>query len=244
MLMIHVFPCCMSLAYAQEEERSKTILRTGFTHYPPIQIYDWRTSTFTGSDVEFIEEIEKVADVEIKVDYVPWKRLLVEVEKGNYQIIFSVVPTEERLSWADATAPYYKVKIRLFLNKDFKRLHKIESLEDLERVKSRARVGILDSWIYSEKSQKINSSASLKNTVARDDNLLVQMEMGRIDFAILHEKSAKSHIRTLELKKITSLKDEFEDLEYVILISKKVDEKVRNELIQKINKLIKKNNPL
>ena len=96
------------------------ILRCVTTHYPPFTIYDEKTNTFTGLDIDYIKFIEKNLNLKINVIHLPWARIKKEVELGYYDCYFSLANYKERTQYLDFTSePLHSTKFGLFaLNED------------------------------------------------------------------------------------------------------------------------------
>ncbi len=98
---------------------SKT-LRCVTTHYPPFTIFDEKSDTFTGLDIEYLTFIERNLNLKIDVIHLPWARVKKEMALGYYDCYFSLANTKERAKYLDFTSvPLHTTKYGLFaLNKD------------------------------------------------------------------------------------------------------------------------------
>ena len=98
---------------------SKT-LRCVTTHYPPFTIFDEKSDTFTGLDIEYLTYIERNLNLKIDVIHLPWARVKKEMALGYYDCYFSLANTKERAEYLDFTSvPLHTTKYGLFtLNKD------------------------------------------------------------------------------------------------------------------------------
>ena len=79
---------------------SKT-LRCVTTHYPPFTIFDEKSDTFTGLDIEYLTFIERNLNLKIDVIHLPWARVKKEMALGYYDCYFSLANTEERAKYLD-----------------------------------------------------------------------------------------------------------------------------------------------
>lgn len=95
-------------------------LRCVTTHYPPFTIFDEKSDTFTGLDIEYLTFIERNLNLKIDVIHLPWARVKKEMALGYYDCYFSLANTKERAKYLDFTSvPLHTTKYGLFaLNKD------------------------------------------------------------------------------------------------------------------------------
>lgn len=97
--------------------------------YPPYEYQE--NGKNIGMDVEILDLITKKTGVEIKIEFIPWKRALEMVKDGSADGIFSLAKTPEREEFLHYPGtPLYQGKTVLFAHPDYKGDPK--SLEDLK----------------------------------------------------------------------------------------------------------------
>ncbi|GAA59306.1 hypothetical protein P20652_1167 [Pseudoalteromonas sp. BSi20652] len=90
-------------------------LRCVTTHYPPFTVYDEKTDTFTGLDIEYLTFIERNLNLKIDVVHLPWARVKKEMTLGYYDCYFSLTNNQERAKYLDFTSvPLHTTKFGLF----------------------------------------------------------------------------------------------------------------------------------
>ncbi|WP_338367079.1 transporter substrate-binding domain-containing protein [uncultured Pseudoalteromonas sp.] len=90
-------------------------LRCATTHYPPFTIYDDKTRTFTGIDIDYLAFIERNLAVTIEVVHVPWARIKKEIKLGYYDCYFALANNTERTQYLDfTTEPLHTTQFGLF----------------------------------------------------------------------------------------------------------------------------------
>jgi polar amino acid transport system substrate-binding protein len=153
------------------------------THWPPYSICEQDTPC-SGIDVEIVKEIAKRLNTQLKIEKCPWKRCLYIMEKGEADIISSLLRVPDREVYMRFIEPPYRPGVsKVFYLKKGSR-HLIQKYEDLHKLK----IGtILGSKYFSRFD---NDSKIRKIEVAKEYQLLELLKAGRIDAFINDEQQA------------------------------------------------------
>ncbi len=151
-----------SAVYAEE---CKVLTVSGSYDWAPYLLYDKDTKKISGVSYEIINIIGERLNipVEFKVD-IPWKRILLQVEKGKIEMCASIYWNEERDKLYNYSIPILQDEIRAFVlkGKEFE----FNSFKDLEGKKGGIPFGAsfgpeFDN--YAKKHLKIDSGSKDKN---------------------------------------------------------------------------------
>ena len=139
--------------------------------FPPYEFQE--NDAPRGVLINIVEEIFRTADIQLKLEYLPFKRGYYNVQKGKVDGIFNFYKNAERLKIFDYCEPIIKNPLHFFTRKDF--IVDFKSLEDLNGLK----VGSLRGYTYGEAFDK---SDIFKKDVA-DSHLsnFKKLAYGRID---------------------------------------------------------------
>lgn len=106
----------------------KALLFLGDDNFPPFSFTD-DNGSFRGIDVDMLTEISNRLQLDIKIDLVPWKRLLQYTKAGKCDGSFALFKTPNREEYAIFIEPFHYSNFTIFSKKggDFK----YEGFEDL-----------------------------------------------------------------------------------------------------------------
>ena len=109
---------------------SSCLLRMGWEQWKPYQYID-ENNQLTGVDIELVGAIVTNMGCDIEFVELPWKRHLVEVEKGKTDIAAGASMTAERQEWAYFTQAYREETRVLFVLKGTSETYQLNSLADI-----------------------------------------------------------------------------------------------------------------
>jgi len=105
-----------------------TFQLVGDDDFPPYSFTD-QNEQIKGIDIDLLNEMASRLGIEIEIELVPWKRLLLMTEKGDVSGSFALFKTPEREVFSLYTHPLHYSTYKLFTTKDS--ATKFENLEDL-----------------------------------------------------------------------------------------------------------------
>jgi len=135
----------------------------------------------TGIAVEWLEQILQQHQITPKHRILPWKRCLVELKRGNVDIVPNASFKKSRLQFAYYTQPIYSTHLKLYhLNSA---QYKPENFTEIEQFSTHS-IGGVNGFNYTpfDGQLKINLGAKTRKS------LLAKLERGRLDFAILQQE--------------------------------------------------------
>jgi polar amino acid transport system substrate-binding protein len=164
-----VFASEKSLNICWEKELKPPFLMLNDQHQP------------TGIAVEWLEQILQAHNITPKHRILPWKRCLVELKRGNVDIVPNASFKESRLQFAYYTQPIYSTHLKLYhLNSA---QFKPQNFTEIEQF-SAYRVGGVNGFNYAPFDGLLKVNLGTKTRKA----LLAKLERGRLDFAILQQE--------------------------------------------------------
>ncbi|HHV59094.1 MAG TPA: amino acid ABC transporter substrate-binding protein [Clostridiaceae bacterium] len=175
-----------------EKVKNKGFLVMGLdSGFPPMGFTDEK-GEIVGFDVDAAREVCKRLGVELKLQPIDWTAKIQELDTGNIDCIwngFTINP--ERIEQVLFTEPYMKNRQVIVVNTS----SNFKNLSDLEGKKLGLQAG-------SSAADALDASADFKNKLAEvvefEDNLMVllDLESGRIDAALMDEVVARYQITT------------------------------------------------
>ncbi|WP_166112098.1 transporter substrate-binding domain-containing protein [Pseudoalteromonas sp. Z9A5] len=212
---------------------SKT-LRCVTTHYPPFTIYDEKTDTFTGLDIEYLTFIERNLNLKIDVVHLPWARVKKEMTLDYYDCYFSLANNQERAKYLDFTSePLHTTKYGLFtLNND--KLH----TDDLSHATIAMLRGVDVPEVIATK-YNLNDNNFIHSLSTKDTFGL--LEKNRVEYAITNYQAGLWYSK--EYKNIYSRQlNEFTFPTYIAFKHGLIDTKLVDEQIKRFKAQQHKNN--
>jgi cyclohexadienyl dehydratase len=157
------------------------VLRVGMTgDYPPFSLYDEKTKTFSGIDVDMAKDL--AADMKIKLEFVKtsWPTLMQDFREAKYDIAISGISiTQERMKEAMFSNGYYhngKAPIA--------RCDRIAEFDSIEKLNTKKTKVIFNPGGTNEKFAKSNLSNATH--ILHQDNKTIFLEIiqGRADVMV------------------------------------------------------------
>ncbi|KAB8029196.1 substrate-binding periplasmic protein [Fluviispira multicolorata] len=132
----------------------------------------------TGVAVEIVHQILKKNKIEYENIILPWKRCLIEVEKGKIDIVPNASINPERQAFAFFTdKPLYSTNMVLFYKKKrFKKKPIINGIDDLKKYIVGGYLGFNYKYFNNQIEMDIGSTSR--------ELLFQKLKIGRFDFAI------------------------------------------------------------
>ncbi len=227
------------LTLSNTQAKCEKPLKAGYELFPPFFFVNQKRELIGGFDFEFAKLIAQELNCPIKFNYIPWKRLLVETKKGSNDLIFSALETKKRKQWADVSQSYVQVKTIVYINKTFKEKYNIRNRSDLLSYSDIITVALVDGWEYIEAdhwNQHFKNIVKVRN----DKTILKLIQMGRVQAAILNQATAEEYRkRKINLSNVVPLPPSFNESEYSVLVSKKTDLDVRDQIFDAVTKITK-----
>ncbi|UXD89193.1 substrate-binding periplasmic protein [Thalassolituus hydrocarboniclasticus] len=163
--------------------RAETVLRIcgDAAGWPP---YTFESDgAVRGYDVDVLALILPAAGFDYEIHMLPWKRCLLEVEKGLYQIALSASASAERQKNFLTSKPYYQVQPGYaYSRKRFSSAPPISSSNDLKnyllcglRGYDYSRFGIENRWVMREANHYAQALAQIRR--GRCDLFLTRLEI-------------------------------------------------------------------
>ncbi|MCZ4280251.1 transporter substrate-binding domain-containing protein [Kiloniella laminariae] len=179
--------CTAALSSANAEDR----IRYGLSHWPPFALTEQTQPT--GIDYDIAMEISRRMAIPFEVRACPFKRCLIEMERGDLDLMSGIARNDERAVYMNySDTPYHAVSVVFFVRAgEQDRLKKYDDLYNL-------RTGAVVSSHYFEPFN--NDEKIAKAEVAKEQKLLPMLNTGRIDTYVGTDPNASYEILTLGYK--------------------------------------------
>jgi len=182
---------CSTLVSADCENRTLTL---GWEPWRPYQYMD--NDKLTGLDVDLVRAIVEQAGCQIDFKKMPWKRHLVQVEKGKVDLAAGASKTPEREAYAYFTDPYRTESAVMYVRKGEAEKYQLDSLEDL--VGSDFKLGVTRGYYYGEAYAEWIKKPEFKqqiDEVSKDSTNYKKLFKERIDGFLADPVSATASLR-------------------------------------------------
>ncbi|WP_020593431.1 substrate-binding periplasmic protein [Kiloniella laminariae] len=166
-------------------------IRYGLSHWPPFALTEQPQPA--GIDYDVAMEISRRISIPFEVRACPFKRCLVEMERGDLDLMSGIARNDERAVYMNyADTPYHAVSVVFFVRAgEQDRLTQYHDLYNL-------RTGAVVSSHYFEPFNTDQKIA--KAEVAKEQKLLPMLNTGRIDTYVGTDPNASYEILTLGYK--------------------------------------------
>ncbi|MBL3558641.1 MULTISPECIES: substrate-binding periplasmic protein [Marinobacter] len=162
------------LVSAAEDNLSVTV---GINHAPPYRVVT--DEGVTGLYVDIFNEIADRIDWNVRYVEAPFRRILRMMEDGDIDVMLGPVKTAEREEMMAFVAPVFPPERKLFFyHRDENRVTEYEDLYGM-------KIGVLAGASYFEKFD--TDEELTKEPIARYENLMRMLEMGRVDVVVAPE---------------------------------------------------------
>lgn len=178
MLLLLVYFILAPLSFAKNP--TLTVLAT--QSFPPFNFL--KEGRMVGIDLGFMQEIGRRLNIEIEMQYVPWKRLLKMLEGGNADAGFALFYTDERAKYAlyAEAEPIHYSSFLLFVKKGSEfQFNKISDLYN-KKIGMQTSFSISDEFDEAVKAKKINIHDAYSN-----ENNIKLLLANRVEAIIGHE---------------------------------------------------------
>jgi polar amino acid transport system substrate-binding protein len=171
-------------------------LKVGWEPYSPFKIEDNKAPVgVRGIDIEFAKVILKKAGCDVQFVAESWRRQLIELERGNIDIITSANKTKKREEFALFLNPYIKASNVMFaLKKNTAKLN-FKDLKDIKSVPN-FKLGAVEGYEYGDLYAELLKDQKFKILVEQsssNENLINKTERNHLD-AFLGDYIAISYI--------------------------------------------------
>jgi len=190
-----------------------------------------------GIDAEITKELFKRAGIKYKIEFLPWKRALDEVEKGTADAVMPAFKTPERESFAHfMTRPVHLSEYFIFVRKG--ETFKYEKIENLYNKK----IGIDHGFSVSKEFDSARDEKKFKfkiDEAKSPKQNLKKLIAKRIDLYINNIHVVFDEARRIGVeKKVETLSPSLKSTPSYIAFSKAADIKDKKKVIEKLNKIL------
>lgn len=180
--LLYVF----SLNSAAEEGRTVTV---GVNHAPPYRVIT--DEGVTGLYVDIFNEIAARIDWDVRYVEAPFRRVLRLMEEGRVDVMLGPLKTGDREQMMAFVAPVFPPEPKLFFyHRDENR---ITDYGDLQGKK----IGVLSGAHYFDRFD--NDGALIKEPITRYENLMLMLEMDRVDVVVAPELVGRYTVSQLDI---------------------------------------------
>lgn len=159
----------------------------GINHAPPYRVVSEKGAT--GLYVDIFNEIAGRIGWQVRYVEAPFRRVLLMMEEGEVDVMLGPLKSEKREQLMAFVAPVFPPEPKLFFyHRDENR---ITGYDDLYGKK----IGVLSGASYFE--QFDNDEELIKEPIARYENLMRMLEMGRVDVVVAPELVGRYTVKNL-----------------------------------------------
>lgn len=213
---------------------SDTLLFYGDNEFAPYSYEE--NGELKGIDIEIIEEVERRLNLDIKIELVPWNRLIELTKQGKVHGSFSLFYNNERAKYAYFTNyPLHNSKYSLFLLKE--NYEDYKSFEDIYNKK----IGLNRSFYINELFENLVKNETIALDESENINKGVSLLLNkRIDLYLGNEEGVYKYLKENKISNVISLPGSvFEHFAPAFLVlSKKSDLDNKNYLLDRINQVL------
>ncbi|MGI0116173.1 substrate-binding periplasmic protein [Zooshikella sp. RANM57] len=112
----------------------KDTLIVGWDIYPPYGYYD-KNKQLVGLDIAFLRAVLQQANCHYLIKMITFKRSLIELKKGNIDLMLTVSKTAEREQYAYYSPPYRNEQMRMVIRKGEEKRWPLQHLHDIKKLK-------------------------------------------------------------------------------------------------------------
>ncbi|MCL7942460.1 transporter substrate-binding domain-containing protein [Marinobacter sp. ATCH36] len=161
----------------------------GINHAPPYRVVG--DEGVTGLYVDIFNEIAERVGWDVRYVEAPFRRILLVMEEGVVDVMLGPLKTDERERMMAFVAPVFPPERKLFFY--YRDEYRINEYDDLYGKK----IGVLDGASYFE---TFDSDEKLtKEPIARYENLMRMLELGRVDVVVAPELVGRHTVRQLDI---------------------------------------------
>lgn len=175
----------------------KEVWKVASLEYPPYAAADLPGG---GSSIAKLRKLLQSKNIELQVDYLPWKRVAAMSRKGKYVGYFPSWPQEvQKGFWGSG-----KVDESFLLLAANKNSLKAANLEEALQ---KGKTGHIDSYTYPKKLEKLFKEHPKKAvTLQFEKSMLKMLNSKRLDYALTEKNVLEHYMKDLSLKNIHPLK--------------------------------------
>jgi len=191
-VMIFVF----TFIFSVKAKSNGQVARVVVEHWPPWEIaYDETKEEVTaGVAVEIVQEIFSRLDINFELHTAPWKRALLYIEEGKYDLIPMVSQNAQRTGYMVFTIPVYNDLVLLAYSTDKFKHFKWDKWEDLKPYEIRAVRGYNYGKAWNSAVEEYGLHVEESVTDIQNIKMLIG---GRIELALLGYSSGVGIIRRM-----------------------------------------------
>jgi len=199
-------------------------------NYPPYEYED--QNAFKGIHVDILREAFKRLGFQIRLEILPWKRMLKTAETGRSKAVFSLTITEDRLRYlCFPSESLSTVTSALFARKNSG--FKIDELNELDN----RSIGIIESYTYGEEFDQLSSLHKVNCKDEKEQVLMLSKE--RVDLVAAEEAPFFFVARKLGLDKDFEKIHTLSEHSLYIGFSKRALGKRCESVVRSFNKVLK-----
>ncbi len=157
------------ISIASSYGQSTKELSIGWEPWEPFQ-YKNSNGILSGLDIEMANAVIENMDYIATFKEIPWKRLLIEIEKGTIDIISGASRTTEREEYAHFSNTYRTESMVLYIRKEDISKYSIKNLKDI--IGTSFKLGVTRGYYYGEDYNELSNNPNFMKQVSetRADN--------------------------------------------------------------------------
>ncbi len=151
----------ISAACGLTAQTGKT-LSLGWDSWVPYQYKD-DNGIVTGFDIDLVKKVMNNCGYDLKMEQMPWKRLLLHVRRGITDMTCGASKTKEREEFAYFSDPYRQESVVLYVRKGESSKYPLASLSDI--MGASFRLGVAAEFYYGEQYEKLKNNPDFKSHI-------------------------------------------------------------------------------
>jgi polar amino acid transport system substrate-binding protein len=209
----------LSTAYAAAE--CKRPLKAGWEYWPPYQYLN-KQDELDGLDIELLKAIAKEADCTIHFYERPWKRHLLQIQRGQIDLAMGASFDKARSDYAYFSQATRQERVSLIVLESQVKNYHITSLSEITQIEF--NLGATRGYYYGEEYKKLMNQAAFKTHVEEMHNDQInynKLFLGRINGFLADPISMIHQLSSLQEKKPLSLLFDVNNADVHLMFSKK-----------------------
>lgn len=165
-----------------------TLLVATDENLPPFSFV--REKVVTGIDVDMLSEAARKLGIDLKIVALPWKRVLLLLERGEVHLAMPLFLTPERERFSDFVAPLHYSVTGIFVRKD--RIFRFDAVDDLVGKHFGYNRGYA---LPDELNKMVLGGKIVAEEVSTTEQNIGKLMFGRIDFFVSNTANARFLLR-------------------------------------------------
>ncbi len=179
-----------TISASQSFASCSKVMKIAWEDFPPYSYRD-ESGKRVGLDIDLTKAVLDSAGCQYSFSDLPWKRALLELEKGRIDIVAGASDTAERREYARFGLPYRQEIMSIFMRQGEAKNISLNKLDDIQNYKVQIAV-VLGTWYGQEYEEfsKTSHAQGILNFLSTNENPFLMLFHKRVDIVFADYYSA------------------------------------------------------